>query len=397
MTTITSSPLGDSLQLLMQDPKNWDPQHGPGDNYFSYTNLNFPIVGSIVERVTGERFDIWMRRNVLEPMRLDACYNWPTCSDAMIARAVELDSPDGKPQKDDLHGVRPACPVFVKEEAPCDLSLWRLGENGSLFAPQGGLRISARGLARVGRMLLNDGTLDGVRILSPQSVDTLVTQVWRYDGANGEHREGLLLQLRPRHAADPDSRSRLRRRHGHWRRHARRPRRRCLWHEERHLDRPATRAAGSPISSPECPTMPGATTAAPSPPPKRAPSAARMLCCLARGDRTMRLNYAIKFVADMDQAVAFYRDTLGLELKFASPFWSEFATGETTLALHPASAENPAGGVQLGFTVDSLREFYDRREELGLSFTQEPTEMHGVHIARFRDVDGAEVSVSGPV
>ena len=55
----------------------------------------------------------------------------------------------------------------------------------------------------------------------------------------------------------------------------------------------------------------------------------------------MRLNYAIKFVADMDKAIAFYRDTLGLELKFASPFWTEFATGETTLALHPASDENP--------------------------------------------------------
>jgi catechol 2,3-dioxygenase-like lactoylglutathione lyase family enzyme len=111
----------------------------------------------------------------------------------------------------------------------------------------------------------------------------------------------------------------------------------------------------------------------------------------------MRLNYAIKFVADMEQAVAFYRDRLGLELKFASPFWSEFATGDTTLALHPASAENPAGGVQLGFGADNLAEFYGRRDELSLGFTQPPTEMHGVHIARFRDSAGAEVSVSGPV
>ena len=177
-------PLGGSLQAVMTDPLDWDPQHGPGDNYFRYTNLNFPIVGSIVERVTGERFDIWMRRNVLEPMRLDACYNWPTCSDAMVARAIELDQ-NGKPVKDDLHGKRPDCPVFVKDGEPCDLSRWHLGENGSLFSPQGGLRISMRGLARVGRMLLNRGTLDGVRILSPQSVETMVTQVWRFDGRNG--------------------------------------------------------------------------------------------------------------------------------------------------------------------------------------------------------------------
>jgi CubicO group peptidase (beta-lactamase class C family) len=183
-------PLGVSLRSVMADLTNWDPQHGPGDNYFTYTNLNFPIVGSIVERVTGERFDIWMRKNVLEPMRLDACYNWPTCSDAQIARAVELDAADGKPQKDDLHGVRPACPVFVKDGEPCDLSRWHLGENGSLFAPQGGLRISARGLSRIGRMLLNNGMLDGVRIFSPESVQTMLAPVWRYDGHNGVTSEG---------------------------------------------------------------------------------------------------------------------------------------------------------------------------------------------------------------
>ena len=41
--------------------------------------------------------------------------------------------------------------------------------------------------------------------------------------------------------------------------------------------------------------------------------------------------YAIKFVADMDHAVGFYRDTLGLTAKFVSPSWSEFSTGEVTL------------------------------------------------------------------
>ena len=178
-------PLGQSLQQVMADPKNWDSNHGPGDNYFAYVNLNYPIIASIIEKVTGERFDIWMRRQVLEPMRLDACYNWPTCSDSAVAHAVELDTPEGRPLKDDLHAQRPACPVFVKDGRPCDLDLWRLGENGSLFAPQGGLRISARGLARIGRMLLNGGTLDGARILSPKAVDTLLAQSWRFDGTNG--------------------------------------------------------------------------------------------------------------------------------------------------------------------------------------------------------------------
>jgi catechol 2,3-dioxygenase-like lactoylglutathione lyase family enzyme len=111
----------------------------------------------------------------------------------------------------------------------------------------------------------------------------------------------------------------------------------------------------------------------------------------------MKLSYAIKYVADMDASVAFHRDVMGLELKFQSPFWSEFATGETTLALHAASDENSPGTVQLGFAAENLGEFYARREELGLTFTQPPTEMHGMHIARFREIDGAETSVSGPV
>jgi hypothetical protein len=38
-------------------------------------------------------------------------------------------------------------------------------------------------------MLLNNGQLDGVRLLSPQSVDALLTQVWRFDGSNGVTKE----------------------------------------------------------------------------------------------------------------------------------------------------------------------------------------------------------------
>ena len=34
-------------------------------------------------------------------------------------------------------------------------------------------------------MLLNGGTLDGVKILSPQSVDTMLAPRWRFDGRNG--------------------------------------------------------------------------------------------------------------------------------------------------------------------------------------------------------------------
>jgi catechol 2,3-dioxygenase-like lactoylglutathione lyase family enzyme len=108
----------------------------------------------------------------------------------------------------------------------------------------------------------------------------------------------------------------------------------------------------------------------------------------------MRLNYAIKFVSDMDAAVAFYRDTLGLKPGFQSPFWSEFETGGTKLALHPASEENPAGSVQLGLGSDDLDRLYAEAAEKGIVFTSPPTDMHGTRIARIRDPDGAEISLS---
>jgi catechol 2,3-dioxygenase-like lactoylglutathione lyase family enzyme len=57
----------------------------------------------------------------------------------------------------------------------------------------------------------------------------------------------------------------------------------------------------------------------------------------------MRVNYAIVFVSDMKRAISFYRDVLGLPLRFDSPGWTEFATDGATLALHLAEAPKSGG------------------------------------------------------
>jgi lactoylglutathione lyase len=105
------------------------------------------------------------------------------------------------------------------------------------------------------------------------------------------------------------------------------------------------------------------------------------------------LGYAIKYVADMDAAVRFHRDELGLALRFASPYWTEFDTGSTTLALHPASDAHPPGSCQLGYRVDDLRAFHAARSGQGVEFTQAPAPLHGQLVARFTDSEGAECSV----
>ena len=109
----------------------------------------------------------------------------------------------------------------------------------------------------------------------------------------------------------------------------------------------------------------------------------------------MKLTYVIKFVGDMDRAVAFHRDTLGLPLRFSSQGWSEFGTGETKLALHPASERNPPGTVELGFTVADLQNFYREMTARGVHFTLPPTKQDfGGMLAQFADSEGGYCSVS---
>ena len=105
-------------------------------------------------------------------------------------------------------------------------------------------------------------------------------------------------------------------------------------------------------------------------------------------------SHAIKFVEDMDRAVAFYRDKLGLPLRFTSPYWTEFDTGAVTLALHPASERNPAGSTQVGFTTASLEAVYADREAAGLNFTAPPFDEHGAVLSRLLDCEGAEIGLS---
>ena len=123
-------PLGQDIRSITGKPEAWDSQHAPG-TYFRYTNLNFPLVAQMMEAASGERFDRLLRRLVLFPLKLDACYNWSGCSDAAISRAVVLYDDAGKPQKDDLHGKRPNCMVIAAADGSCDLSRWAPGKNGS--------------------------------------------------------------------------------------------------------------------------------------------------------------------------------------------------------------------------------------------------------------------------
>lgn len=178
-------PLGGELRDVAEDPRAWDTAHAPG-TYFRYANLNFPLAAQIMERATGERFDRLMDRLVLKPLDIDACFNWESCDAATAARAVVLYDVEGKPVKDDNQRRKPDCAVMPASDGSCDLSRWRAGENGALFSPQGGLRISANDLVRIGRLLLGNGSVDGQRLLEPASVQAMIAPQWQYSPGNGK-------------------------------------------------------------------------------------------------------------------------------------------------------------------------------------------------------------------
>ncbi|HEX8466544.1 MAG TPA: serine hydrolase domain-containing protein [Allosphingosinicella sp.] len=214
-------PLDMTVQKAVAAPEAWDREHPPG-TFFRYSNLGFPVVASVMEQAAGERFDRLMDRLVLKPLELDACFNWTTCNAATIARATALYAPDGTVVRDDLKGMRPDCPVVPAADGSCDLSAYRLGSNGALFSPQGGLRISVRDLAKVGGLLLRKGRLaDGSRFLEESSLAEIERLHWHFDGGNGDTEGdfycgyGLAVQILSQCAPKDDPFGDGRRRLGH--------------------------------------------------------------------------------------------------------------------------------------------------------------------------------------
>lgn len=97
-------------------------------------------------------------------------------------------------------------------------------------------------------------------------------------------------------------------------------------------------------------------------------------------------------VADMDRAVRFYTETLGLELTFRSgDHWAMVKGAGLTIALHPKGEHGPAPepdrgrGVSIGFEVEDLAESRALLEARGVDFESASDEF--VQLAYFNDPD----------
>ncbi|MGH9907021.1 MAG: VOC family protein [Pyrinomonadaceae bacterium] len=118
-----------------------------------------------------------------------------------------------------------------------------------------------------------------------------------------------------------------------------------------------------------------------------------------------QIDYAMVIVSDMARSIEFYRDKLGIPLKFESPDWTEFQTGATTLALHggglpreqkAGSADKDAGTCSIGFNVADVDKAYDELKSKGITFVMPPTqrENEGNKLAVCLDPDGLPISLA---
>ena len=173
------------------NPNCWAPAGQAPGVFFAYCNMNYCLLGSVIENVSGERFDRYMVKHIYEPMGLSCSYNVAGMSPEVQETVGTLYCKvNAEGQFDTDNGVWTALmDDFTQGYPNQDYTEYQLGTNGSLFGPMGSLRISVRELCKIMQMFCNGGSYNGVQILKPETVEKMFTPVWTYDPAlrNGDN------------------------------------------------------------------------------------------------------------------------------------------------------------------------------------------------------------------
>ena len=168
--------------------KMWSDRAGPGA-YFTYCNLGWGVIGTVMERVTSERFDLLMQRLLLQPLGIEGGYNPAMLPPGALDKLAtlyrkrttdtEIWNAEGPwiAQVDDYSAKPPAPPPGIATYVP--------GTNATPFSPTGGLRISARGLGVVMRMLINGGMHGSTRLFQRATLERMFVRQWTHDGKGG--------------------------------------------------------------------------------------------------------------------------------------------------------------------------------------------------------------------
>ncbi|MFH0736674.1 MAG: serine hydrolase domain-containing protein [bacterium] len=149
--------------------------NSPNDGYFTYANINFGIAGTIIEKLTGNRFDVVAYENVLKPLGINGGFNVDNLDDINnLAAIYRMENSVWVPQFDNYKGIKPNR----------DFSKYVIGSNGVIFSPTGGLRVTAADLAKFMTAHQNNGILGNIRILAEKTTKTMHKSQWVYNGSN---------------------------------------------------------------------------------------------------------------------------------------------------------------------------------------------------------------------
>ncbi len=149
----------------------------PGE-YFNYSSLNYGILATIIENVTGERFDKYVEKNILKPLKISGGFNVANIKNkhqiSVLYRGTE-------PQADNFQNGYP-----IEKNYPA-------GINGLYYSPHGGLRISVKDLAKVLQVLINQGEYQNAHILQAKTIEEMEKTEWKSNGKNGNTYHKLFL------------------------------------------------------------------------------------------------------------------------------------------------------------------------------------------------------------
>ncbi|MCP2679086.1 beta-lactamase family protein [Maricaulaceae bacterium NA33B04] len=153
---------GETLQALLTGDATCPYPPGGG---WTYANINYGIAAQVMEIAAGERFDRLATQRVLQPLGLDAGFNWSGVSGLTRRNGATLYRfVDGRwvAQVDDtetLNDTRPA--ILRRDDAPesghVPIVAANPFTNGTLYSPQGGLRASVEDLAVLASAFLPGG------------------------------------------------------------------------------------------------------------------------------------------------------------------------------------------------------------------------------------------------
>jgi CubicO group peptidase (beta-lactamase class C family) len=150
----------------------------PGAGY-AYCNLNYNMVGTVIEKISGERFDRYVKHHVLDPLGLYGGYCVDSLDSRRFVTLYDYDSVSKKLKAD------PAAYAPRTEE----IKNYVMGHSTPTFSPTGGMKISATDLARYMIMHMDYGKSNRVRIISKKSEKLMQTKV-----SDGEGGYGLALR-----------------------------------------------------------------------------------------------------------------------------------------------------------------------------------------------------------